>query len=200
MSPEIRIELKTSKKGNDEMNKNREVHYRPEIAEILKEALTLANVLYKLNFQQAYYMLLSKIEKDPERAEALVKTSECFVKDACHGVEFFEEYYEKQYNIEYISAARAAYVIFGVYKDAFDTIKEKIDRTGLTGMEEFMVDSFFNKLTAPTRNPNIEIKDGHTECYYDRNHASEFHHDLKSSLEYINEECQITIEIFSTPD
>lgn len=182
------------------MNRNRKVYYRPEVAEILKEGLALANVLYKLRFQQAYYMMLSKIEENPERAEGLAKASECFAANAFAGIERFEEYYEKQYDIEYISAARAAYVIYEIYKDTFDKIKSKIDRTGLTGLENFMVDSFFNKLTAPTRNPNIEIKDGQTQCYYDRDRSSNFYKDLELSLEYINRECSTTIEIFNTPD
>ena len=144
-------------------------------------------------------MMLSKIEENPERAEGLAKASECFAANAFAGIERFEEYYEKQYDIEYISSARAAYVIYEIYKDTFDKIKSKIDRTGLTGMENYMIDSFFNKLTAPTRNPNIKIPEGETQCHYDRKHE-DFYHDLKLSVEYINRECSTTIEIFNTPD
>ena len=54
---------------------------------------------------------------------------------------------------------------------------------------------------APTHNPNIEISEGHTKCYYDE-HPGErsFKKDLRPSIEYINNNCGYIIEMFNTPD
>lgn len=181
------------------MNKNREVYYRPNLAETLQKALDVANKFYAINFQQAYYEMLATIETDEDRKHALQETAKCFGNDNPFGMETFEEYYERQYRIDYISPARAADVFYTLFANIFEDMKNNIDRTGLTGLENFMVDSFFGKLTSPTRNPNIKIPEGETQCYYDRKHE-DFYHDLKLSVEYINRECSTTIEIFNTPD
>lgn len=184
---------------------DQKVEYRPELAKALQEYLDLALKFYSMNFQKAYYMLLSLLyeKEEPKKAEILRKASECFDSSSI-ALEYFYEHYEeileKEYGIETLSEARSAYVIYGVYGNLFDEIKSKIDTSNLSKMEQFMVDDFINRLKAPMRNPNIEIKDGNSKCYYDRDWRSSFSRDLKMSLEFMKEGCQSTIDIFSTED
>ena len=179
------------------------VNYRPELAEILQDGLQFAQNLYTMNFQKAYYIMLSKTyeKADPEYASILKEAAQCFDENEVFGIEKFREHYEKSYNLEYVSEPKAAAAIFFFYKDAFDIIKSRIDMESLTSSEKYMGISFFYKLTAPIRNPNIQIKEGYTKCYYDMpGNSTYFHEDLFAQMEYINRECQTTIDIFMTPD
>lgn len=182
---------------------DREIQYRPDLAGLLQEALKFANNFYSINFKKAYYLLLSEYYKnsDEELSKLLLNASKCF--DSVCGEYTFDECYEddlKRFNIEILSEARAAYIIFNVYKDYFDKFLKDINLENLSKMEKFMVESFFRKLKAPMNNPNIEIKEGQTKCYYDRDFSSSYSRDLKMSLEYMNKECQSTIDIFCISD
>lgn len=179
------------------------VNYRPELAEILQDGLQFAQNLYTMNFQKAYYVMLSKTyeKNDPEYANILREASQCFDENIIYKTEKFRKNYEFLYELEYISEPRAAAAIFSFYEDSFDKIKSRIDMDSLTKSEKYMVDTFFYKLTSPIRNPNIQIKEGHSKCYYDSpGNSKYFHEDLSAQMEYINRECQITIDIFMTPD
>lgn len=179
------------------------VNYRPCLALILQKAMEFAQDLYSLNFQKAYYMMLSSVyeKEDPEYAKILKEAAHCFDEKEIFGIEKFHEYYEKEYGLEYVSEPRAAFFVFNIFGDSFDKVyRKQIDFQTLTKSEQYMVDSFFRKLEAPMRNPNIEIPEGYTQCYYDRERWSDFHKDLERSLDYIKRECQIPIDIFMTPD
>ena len=75
-----------------------------------------------------------------------------------------------------------------------------INTDDFTIIEKYMVESFYKKLKAPLRNPNIEVKERGGKCYYDEEPHSDFLKDLKLSLEYIEKNCLSTIELFSIPD
>ena len=185
------------------------VNYRPELAEQLQKAMEFALKLYGGNLRATYYKLVAAACKNgndvPNEISALInEAAECF-KDEFNGIELFEENYAdklKPYGIELVSTAHAANFVFEVYEPVFDLLKEDIDTESLTKSEKFMVENFFKRLKAPIHNPNIKIKDGETKCYYDKKYHTNinFERDLKMSVEYLQQNCQNTIEIFNTPD
>ena len=134
------------------------INYRPDLALILQKAMEFAQDLYSLNFQKTYYLMLSTvyeegtggIEKNLEHARILKEAAKCFDEKEIFGIEKFHEYYEKEYGLEYISEPRAAFFVFNVFGDSFDKVyKKQIDFQMLTKAEQYMVDSFFSKITIP---------------------------------------------------
>ena len=184
---------------------DKEIKYRPELAEQLKKCLDAALAFYNTNFKKAYYLELSKYcaASSPEESIFLKKVAECFSEQP-FAEEMFHEEYEKtltqKYHYEAVSTARAASLLFCVYKPVFELLEEKINTDELTKMEQYMVESFFKTLTAPLRNPNLEIKEGFSKCWYDRERGLNFLRDHRMSVEYLAKHCQSTIDIFSTPD
>lgn len=183
---------------------DKEIKYRPELAEQLSKCLNTAVIFYSINFKKAYYLMFSKVHENEgfeEESAFFKEVANCFNEPWAE--EQFHEKYEKilrkEYLMEPVSEARAASFVFNVYKEAFDILKEKIHIENPTKMEQYMVNNFFAKLTAPMRNPNIEIQEGYTECWYDRNHEN-FLKDLKMSVECVKKNCQDIIDIFSIED
>ena len=180
------------------------INFRPELAMQLYKCMDFAKTLYSVNFQKFYYESLEIVYKDSnsELAELLHNASLCF-GDTYHDKEMFQSEYEyelKKHNIGYISQARAAYALFKIFEPELDKLKEEIDMESFTKAERYMINDFFRKLKAPMRNPNIEIKDGATKCYYDKTYDRSFEKDLLSQLKYLEQNCQDIIDIFATPD
>lgn len=178
------------------------INYRPDLAEILKHGLELANKLYTMNFQQAYYMVLAELERpyDTTLADVLVQLANCFDKSNKYPQDELIQHYEKKYDIPHISEARAAYIIFQIYQDNFNKLQAKINTNDFTICENAMVDRYFRILLSPTINPKLQIPEGETECYYDRFTDTAYDEDIAVALEYIQKECEDIISIFATPD
>ena len=182
----------------------RKINFRLELAEQLKTILYQANDLYEVNYQWMWYRLYADIFRDSIRElyEALMASAECH-KGHLSGIEEFELNYKdilEKHGIEICSEARAASYIFRVYEKIFQSQKEKVLQGTLTKAEQLQIKRFFTILIAPLKNPNIQIPEGKTKCLYDRDYRHSFSKDMKSSLEYINQECSQIIELFNTPE
>ena len=197
--------------------KSREINYRPNLSNKLQNILNLALKFYNINYQQAYFYILScyyKNKKDTKLSKILETVSEMIAKQ--YNSDIIEEYIQdnkalfRHNNIEVLSPARSAYVIYELYKDDFNReqqnlIKvyketEEFKQNSLSSMEEYMIKSFFKSLTTPLRNPNIEIKEGQTKCYYDRTLHADFTQYLKEQLAYVEQNCKSIIETFNIED
>lgn len=196
---------------------NTVINYRPELSEILSQDKNIAISLYKKNMIAFLYRILIIAFKDdyPEHTELLTNAAECLESNNFAMYEIFDKNYRKSLNKinpkiygldEYlgdISETSAARHVFGAINTTFIDMREKVSKTfkDLTLGEKYLIDTFYNILTAPTRNPNIQISKGQTKCYYDEHPGNRsFKKDLNRSIEYINENCAHAIELFNTPD
>ena len=140
--------------------------------------------------------------------ELLLKASKCFKPGVPFGDEQYYEHYQKEIASKYgrkiseITEASAARLVFSIYKDLIEYAFSKIDTSGFSKKEKYMVELFKNIVLSPTKNPNIQIKDGKTKCYYDYTKGGnyEFERDLKNGIEFIERDCPVALEIFRTPD
>lgn len=184
------------------------VNYRPELVKKLQSIMDDTLRLYSQNQVGMLYLMLEKQFKDEgdlKTAELLSKASQCCLKqDLFYYEEFVREYRDDLNKLEYglgdITEPSAARVVFEIYSKMVMKDKENLDLESLTKAEKYMVDHFFNVLLAPTRNPNIQIKEGHSKCYYDESRDGSFATSMKFSIEYIQKECGNTLDIFNTPD
>lgn len=188
--------------------KNMKIHYRPDLSKTLQKIMNDTLQLYKQNQIVMLYTLLAKIyikNEDTEGAKLLFDAAKCLLKNDFFCDEEFIRKYQKDlnklgYNLGDITETQAAGIMFKVYEDAIIRERNTIDETGFTGMEHFMIDKFFHMLLSPTRNPNLQVKEGHIKCYYEEQRFSDFLSDLKLSIEFIQENGRNTIELFNTPD
>lgn len=182
------------------------VNYQPELAKQLQKLKEAAIYLYRQDPRVMYYNIIADYFRqngNVQEADLLHKIAECIKKP--FGMEYFEEYYEKELQeigVPIKSQASAAKYVYECFKPMFQALLKKIlDEETLTKSERFMVKSFYNKITAPFRNPNIEVQPGKNVCYYDSKEGyGEFQKAMERSIAYIEQECQITIDIFNTPD
>ena len=185
---------------------DREIKYRPGLAEILQNDLNFMKSYYSKNFPQMYYKVLSILygsEKN-KKGEKLFDMVAGWYEHPYEVLEMFSEYRRElaEFDVyEPISDARAFCILNEIYDKEFKARKDLVDRKDLTKMESFMVDDFYGKCFSPLRNPNIQIKDGEAKCYYDKQgHYGEFERDLKNGVEYLTNECNRIIEIFNMQD
>ena len=191
---------------------NRKIYYRPYLAEKLEDILDKTIALYEeYTPRSTFYALLSKAELKSgreENAEMLIEAGKYFKKDVT--ASSYEYYMANLYpeivkkfgkDVADISESAAAGAVFPLYKQVIEAEKSAIDTTGLTKMEKYMIEDFFNKLLTPTRNPNIYAKEGQSKNYYDKSGKNyEFQADLARQIRCIRGLCESTIEIFNTPD
>mgnify|MGYP004680537777 CR=1 FL=1 len=207
----------------------KEILYRPEIAKQMRNILNSAVTLYSANLYVIYYDFLARsyiltkenandfVNKDfiEKYADSNTKAGKyaLFLKEISETLNspsgydiFIEEYEEKlnkEYNIETITEASAARFVFEIFEKQFLYFKEKMineAKKPLTTMEQFEVDLFFKEITAPMRNPNIQIPQDKTKCWYDRYPHNNYRSDLNQHVEWIKEHANNIIEIFDTPD
>lgn len=187
---------------------DKKIEYRPELADELEECMNTAIKLYQSNIKGVYFYFMSFTMEKGVHDELLLKASECFKPGVPFGEEQYYEHYQKEIASKYgceiaeITEASAARLVFSIYKDLIEHAFNKIDTSGFSKQEKYMVEHFKNIVLSPTRNPNIQIKDGNTKCYYDytRGGNYEFEKAVKFGIEFIERECQATLEIFRTPD
>lgn len=187
---------------------DKEIQYRPELADKLEECMNTAIKLYQANIKGVYYYYMSFTMEKGVHDELLLKASECFKPNVPFGEEQYYEYYQKEIASKYgpeiaeITQASAARLVFSIYKDLIKYSFDKINIDNLSKMEKYMVEHFENVVLSPTRNLNIQIKEGNTKCYYDSTTARmfELEKDLKAGIEYIKKECQNILDIFRTPN
>jgi len=180
------------------------VSYRPELSKKLEEILNLVIKLYRVNFRRAYYLLLALTyeNENTNTSQFLKKVADCFNGSFLAESTFYECYeseLEKKYNIRSVSETRAAWEVFKVYIDSINKQQEELVIAGLSKYEKYLVNSFFEYLKRPAKNPNLDFKNGET-CYYDRIHGTSFRNDLLLSLDYMSKDCRVAIEMFNTPD
>lgn len=187
---------------------DKKIEYRPELADKLEECMKMAINLYKASIRGVYFYFMSFTMEKGVHDELLLKASECFKPGVPFGDEQYYEYYQKEIASRYgreiaeITEASAARLVFSIYKDLIEHAFSKINTNGFSKQEKYMVELFKNIVLSPTRNPNIQIKDGKTKCYYDYTKGGnyEFERDLKNGIEFIERDCQVALEIFRTPD
>lgn len=190
---------------------DKKIEYRPELADKLKSCIKDAIKLYKEEPKKVYYLLMSLLceEKgDLEGKELFLNASDCFDEERCFGVEKYHEYYYKDIKAKYgsdvaeITSASAARLVFDLYREDIENSFDAIDMSDFSKQEKYMVEHFKNIVLSPTRNPNIQIKEGNAKCYYDNTRGGdfEFERDLKNGIQFIERECQPTLDIFRTPD
>ena len=199
------------KKGYFMKEEDKKIKYRPELADKLESCMKDAIKLYREEPKKVYYLLMSLLceeKEDLEGKELFWKSSECFDKENRFGAEEYYEHYYKDIKERYgsdvadITSASAARLVFAIYKEDIEQSFDAIDTSGFSKQEKYMVEHFKNIVLSPTENPNIQIKDGNAKCYYDytRGGNYEFERAVKSGIEFIERECQVTLEIFRTPD
>ena len=184
------------------------INYRPKLAEELQRIMNDTLQMYEQNQIAMFYIMLEKVRRengDIEGEKLLSNAAKCLLKDDIFCYERFERDYRHNLNkLEYglgdVTEPSAARVTFDIYKQLVEKEKEKLDMDDFTKQEVYMVDHFFNMLLAPTRNPNIQIQEGHHKCYYDEHMDAFFSSDMKRSIEYIKKDCENTLDIFNTPD
>lgn len=184
------------------------IYYRPELAKEMEKIMNNTINLYEQNQLGILYMFLEKAERlqgKEEEANLLQAASKCVLQGKIFWYETFERDYREDLNkLEYslgdITEASAARITFEIVQEMVLKDKEALDLEPLTKMEKYMVDHFFNVLLAPTRNPNIQIHEGHNKCYYDEHRDAFFSSDIKRSIEYIKKDCGNTLDIFNCPD
>lgn len=187
---------------------DKKIECRPELADKLEECMKMAVNLYKANIRGVYFYFISFTTKKGVQDELLLKASKCFKPGVPFGDEQYYEHYQKEIASKYgrkiseITEASAARLVFSIYKDLIEYAFSKIDTSGFSKKEKYMVELFKNIVLSPTKNPSIQIKDGKTKCYYDYTKGGnyEFERDLKNGIEFIERNCPVALEIFRTPD
>lgn len=188
------------------------IQYRPELADKLESCMKDAIKLYKKETKKVYYRILSLLcekKEDLEGKELFLNASYFFDKKSSIGDEHYGtslehnaikfKYGEK---IADITSASAARLVFAFYKEDIEKSFDTIDISGFSKQEKYMVEHFKHIVLSPTRNPNFQIKEGNTKCYYDSIPGGdiEFAKDIKRSIEFIEKESKWMLEIFRTPD
>lgn len=181
------------------------IGYRPELAQRLKAAMDMAIKLYSANFQKIHYGMLASVYEDIDKnaSEFFKAISDCFDK-YYFSEEVFAEHYEydliHKYHMSPVSETAAARSVYQTFGKVFDTMEKNIfiKYSNLTRYEVFSIQSFFRKLTAPMRDPNLLLEEGQLVCHYEENHKP-YSSTLKRSIEYIEKECPYLIELFDAP-
>ena len=182
------------------------INYRPKLAELMKKHMTDMLMWYNLNPIATYYYFLSQIylEKGEEDTAILFQNaSMCIVYS---DFDTFEREYRKVLNsiihgAGEITEAKAANALFSIYSGLIDDMEVALLQCekDLTKSEQYMIKRFCHILASPTRNPNIKIQEGKTQCYYDEyKWQASFSKDLKASLEWVQTNCEDIINIFGT--
>lgn len=208
----------------------KDIYYRPELVKQMNKILRTVVALYESNFLAMYYGLLAKkdlvtednakeyfddnfVEKYADKNSEIGKRSlflkevaDC-LKDRINGYDKFIEQYEdkmvNEYHVKFISKAKAANYVFQFFQNSINELGEKMIESAnpsLTPIETFMIHDFIKQITSPMRNPNIQIPEGETKCWYDRYPHNDYRSDLNQSVEWIKEHANNIIEIFDTPD
>ena len=186
---------------------DKRIECRPELAKKLQEAMDFAIDIYSANIKKTYYKFLAKAyaDEDKEKSDFINKAAKCF-DGSLMGSEQFYEYYDRdlthKYHVAPFSYENVGKLVFPVYQMCFDELKKECLVEGLSKSEQYLIKFFFEKLTAPLRNPNVVVHEGSIECFYDKNHEPilSFERAMKDSVEYIKRECPYTIDAFSLPD
>lgn len=189
------------------------INYRPELVKTMKNHMDVILAAYRLNPISTLYSYLSKLYEDKgehETAELLKKASKCISNDNYWDYDEFERDYRKPlnkiaYNLGEISEAGAAGIVYESYQWLIEEIKDKTLQSieNVTKYEKYTIERFYKILASPTHNPNIQVQEGHTQCYYDEHpHDSyfSFSKSMKFSIEFIEKECGNILNIFNTPD
>lgn len=190
---------------------DKKIEYRPELADKLECCMRDAIKLYKKEPREFFYFvvsLLCKEQGDLEGKELFLNVSKCFNKESRFGREKYYEHYYKDVKLKYgekiadITSASAARLLFIFYKEKIENSFNAIDTSNLSKQEKHMVEHYKNILLSPTRNPNLQISEGSHLCYYDSliNGDYKFNRQIESEIEFIERNCQATLDIFRTPD
>lgn len=205
---------------------DKDIYYRPELAEQMKKLLEIVIALYKSNFLAMYYDLFAKIylvtednakeyfddnfvekyaDKNSEigkRSLFLNEVADC-LKDRINGHDKFIEQYEdkmvNEYHVKSISEAKAANYVFQFFQNSINELGEKMIESAnpsLTPIETFMIHDFIKQITSPMRNPNIQIPEGETKCWYDRHPYDDYSSDLNQSVKWLKENADNFIRMF----
>lgn len=180
---------------------DKKIYYRPELSQLLQNIEDLAIRIYQTNYAETFFKALSQSyeNENPELAAYLKEIADVFSKP--NGWKIYAEKYMakllKDYDIprDYVFHFYQIKMVLDVYKEQFDTLEKEIlkEYPNLTKQEYFMVVSFMQKISAPTRNPNF------VNGYYEKN-ISDFYMYINSHRDYIKRECSIPIEQFNIPD
>lgn len=189
------------------------IKYRPELAIKMKNHMEVLLSAYRLNPISSLYSYLSKLYEgkgEHETSELLKKASKCISKGNYWDYDEFERDYRKPlnkitYNLGEISEAGAAGIIYESYQLLIEELKDKTLQSieNVTKYEKYTIERFYKILSSPTHNPNIQVQEGHTQCYYDENPHDpyiSFSKSMKFSIEFIEKECGNILNIFNTPD
>ena len=144
-----------------------------------------------------------KNTENGQKSLFLKKVADCF-KNPNEYKKFIKKYaydMEKKYHIKLVSEAEAACQLFNMYgNNLFENFKNKIieqtKNPPLTDMELFLINDFFLIVTSPMRNPNIQVQEGETKCWYDNHPYDNYKADFAQSVQWISENLERTIEIF----
>lgn len=184
--------------------KQSKINYQPELAKKMKEDMELIIKFYSQNFVAVYYEmweLWCQIKGDIAGRDLFKKLSDVAAYNEFELREVFEEDRQllKKYEIyKLISDASAFRFLAKIFDKELYALQEQALSLGdFTRGEKGMIDIFYNRLYGPLRNPNIQIPEGETKCYYDRHpYNNYFNRDMKASIEYIKEECTWIYELF----
>lgn len=189
------------------------INYRPELVKTMKNHMDVILAAYRLNPISTLYIYLSKLYKDKgeqETANLLKEASDCVSKGNYWDWERFERDYKEPlnkitYNLGEISEAGAAGIIYESYQLLIEELKDKTLQSieNVTKYEKYTIERFYKILSSPTHNPNIQVQEGHTQCYYDENPHDpyiSFSKSMKFSIEFIEKECGNILDIFNIPD
>ncbi len=181
---------------------DKKIYYRPELSQLLQNIEDLAIRIYQTNYAETFFKTLSQSyeNENPELAAYLKEIADVFSKP--NGWKIYAEKYMakllKDYDIprDYVFHFYQIKMVLDVYKEQFDTLEKEIlkEYPNLTKQEYFMVVSFMQKISAPTRYP---IDNG---MYKYRGDIPEFYEYIERHIEYLKRELAPTIEMFNTPD
>lgn len=208
----------------------KDIYYRPELVKQMNKILKTVVTLYESNFLAMHYGLLAKkdlitednikeyynddfvekyADKNTEigkRSLFLKKVSDC-LKDRTNGYDrFVEQYQDKMvnvYHVESVSEAKASLYVFQALQysvNELGSMAKKSANPPLTMAEMFMFNEFMRQITAPMRNPNIQIPEGETKCWYDKHPQDNYRDDLDQSITWLKQHADDLMGMFNIPD
>lgn len=195
---------------------DKKILYRPETAAYLREKTEKLIALYSADQRgvmfKAFAIFLRERGDSPDEARLMQEAADAinstdpyaygrFCSEHKEGLKAVSEM-SGTTCIEDITEASAMRWLKTTYEKLIDSFRDGLDTTGFTKMEMYTLDTFFRVLSAPLRDPNIQIKDGSACCWYDSQTGSNtlYRHAMENTIEYIRKNNGNTLDIWETPD
>lgn len=176
---------------------------RPELTKNLRSAIENILSLYETDQRAVFYMILSEFflsrKKDVATGGLLARASWLINSGRLSDSEEFAVKYspllskiriEGIEDLGKITEPTAFRTNVPIYKQYVDDIRKVVDTSNFSELETILFDTILSKLESPLQNPNVQIKDGNTLCYYDRCGGSLFRDSMNNSIECIRRDME----------